>query len=1322
MKRKFVVAMIASLMVIILSSCQLDNIFKWSSSSNILSSSSSIFDTSSITSSDSSTSNSSTTTSEPPVEHVIKITHNNQSNSLYVDETLQLSLLVDNLPYDGNDMYWSSSDNSIAIIDSTGLVRAIKEGNVNISVSLFIDEKLYDDSISLEILHIPVLPTSISLNVESIILNVDDTYQLTPTIYPENADNKSITYISNDTDIATISNDGLITALKGGKTSITATTINGLTAQVELVVHTPVVSFANIDSVTLDVGDIKTITANIRNYDNGTLTYSSSNSEIVSVNSQTGQIKALKHGTATISASITLNSFTYSDEYDAIVRDPSEYTSGLQFTISSDGTYYSVTGYNGANHNVTIPSIYNNLSVEEIADKAFYNNDTIKIVNIPYSIKTIGVQAFAGGCDYLEIINIPYNSQLTTIKKQAFESCDTLRSIRIPKTVSTIELNAFGYCFYGNFTIYCEATSKPSGWDDYWMGYPNIYDLPIIYWNASGIDRDNFVYLYSYDDLSKEYYIEITDYINESNVDSITIPHTINNFVVKSIGSRAFEDCNNINFILFEENCEINNIGDYAFLDCYLYYIIIPSSVQIIGEGAFENSSRVIYCEDSSIQTGWHENWNSSNILTIFNCHDFGKYNEENYYFNYLIVNDDVDAYAAIISFGLNSRTSVDVIIPSAINIDGGDIPVKLINEYLFYDFPEYIQSVFIPSSVGIITGRIFSSQSFSKIYCEILSEAEGWDDEWNYYDNPVVWGYIGISSSTDENHSNNYNLEYSVSKDFDGSKYITITKCNVDEGYYVYVDIPELFNIDGVDIPVKIIAENSFSNTDQIRGVNIPSSVTIIKTEAFRNCNYINFTIDFAENSKLEIIEDYAFAGCNFNNTFNIPSSVKSIGNYAFAGCNFSNTFNIPSSVKSIGNYAFEDCDFENISFGENSKLETLGINAFADCNSLTNIEIPKGVKTISAFNSCDNLETVTFEEGSQLESIAGFMNCLNLKNISIPDTVKRIENSAFEYCSSLTHVVFPSSLTYIGDRAFDGCNLSSLTLPEGLIYIGDYAFRNNKDISSITIPSTVTSIGSYAFYNCSNLLVSFKDNSKLETIGNYAFANCIDLRNISIPSTVTSIGEGAFSGCSNLKKITFSDDSQLENIGTRAFENCSSLEEIIIPVTVTYIGYYAFDGCNKLFIFTKLSREPVNWLSSWNSSYRPVVYEYYSKLSTISSDYLYALCQDKDGNFYITIYGYTGDENVLKISKYMYVTLEEYGRIKIQIKAIAENAFYYASGFEAIYIPDTIEDIGRYGIYGSGFLTIYCEVDNRQSGWDREWISYNYESKVKWGSFMTA
>ena len=158
---------------------------------------------------------------------------------------------------------------------------------------------------------------------------------------------------------------------------------------------------------------------------------------------------------------------------------------------------------------LTIPS-----SITQINACALCGASSITAATIPSSVTSIGSGAFYG-CTGLTSITIP--SSVTSIGSSAFSGCSGLTSITLPDGLTSIGVNAFGYCtgltkiyipasvttittsnntsspFYGcksSLKIYCGASSKPSGWGQYWNYYKSSGsggNLLSVTWGASGL-------------------------------------------------------------------------------------------------------------------------------------------------------------------------------------------------------------------------------------------------------------------------------------------------------------------------------------------------------------------------------------------------------------------------------------------------------------------------------------------------------------------------------------------------------------------------------------------------------------------------------------------------------------------------------------------------------------------------------------------------------------------------------------------------------------------------------------------------------------------
>ena len=120
--------------------------------------------------------------------------------------------------------------------------------------------------------------------------------------------------------------------------------------------------------------------------------------------------------------------------------------------------------------NTIIPS-----DVTSIGNYAFSNCSNLTEIIIPNSIVSIGEYAFAG-CKNLT--NITISESVISIGSYAFFCCSTLSRIIIPLNVVNMGDYVFEMC-HQYLTIYCVATSKPSGWNFGWEGG---YQIISPYW------------------------------------------------------------------------------------------------------------------------------------------------------------------------------------------------------------------------------------------------------------------------------------------------------------------------------------------------------------------------------------------------------------------------------------------------------------------------------------------------------------------------------------------------------------------------------------------------------------------------------------------------------------------------------------------------------------------------------------------------------------------------------------------------------------------------------------------------------------------------
>jgi len=174
---------------------------------------------------------------------------------------------------------------------------------------------------------------------------------------------------------------------------------------------------------------------------------------------------------------------------------------------------------------------------------------------------------------------------------------------------------------------------------------------------------------------------------------------------------------------------------------------------------------------------------------------------------------------------------------------------------------------------------------------------------------------------------------------------------------------------LESVTIPQNVtsIYYGAFANCKNLRSVYIPASVTYISNEAFsQNPSLQSLTVasgNTVYKSKgdciIQISTDTLIIGCN-NSV--IPDYITSIGNYAFYGSGVKR-ITIPKNVEHINYYAFNSCaNLQNVTFEKGSKLKTISSYAFAHCTAVTSFDIPQNVASVGyyAFSNWTLAQTI--------------------------------------------------------------------------------------------------------------------------------------------------------------------------------------------------------------------------------------------------------------------------------------------------------------------------------------------------------------------------
>lgn len=222
------------------------------------------------------------------------------AKTIQVKETLQLKATVTPSNAD-QEVEWSSSNSQVATVSENGLVTGVKAGTTVITATSK-DNPSVKATCTVTVENIPV--ESVTLNKTTLTLVEGNTATLTATVKPDNAFDKTPTWSSSNPEVATVSDKGVVTAVKAGTATITAKC--GEKSASCAVTVTP--QHVDVTGVTLDktnlsmtVGDTQTLTATVApaNASNPSVTWSSDNTSVATVNNS-GIVTAKSAGNATI--------------------------------------------------------------------------------------------------------------------------------------------------------------------------------------------------------------------------------------------------------------------------------------------------------------------------------------------------------------------------------------------------------------------------------------------------------------------------------------------------------------------------------------------------------------------------------------------------------------------------------------------------------------------------------------------------------------------------------------------------------------------------------------------------------------------------------------------------------------------------------------------------------------------------------------------------------------------------------------------------------------------------------------------------------------
>ena len=241
--------------------------------------------------------------------NVTGVTIDKTELELVEGESAQLTATVSPENASDKSVKWTSSDEKVATVDNAGKVTAVAPGSAKITVTTTDGNKEASCTITVSAKKIPV--EGVTLDKTELELVEGESTQLTASVSPEDASDKSVEWTSSDETVATIDNAGKVTAVAPGTAKITVTTNEG--AKEASCTITVSAKKIPVEEVTLDKNEVEIIkgesaqlTATISPEDatDKSVEWSSSDESIATVD-ETGKVTALMVGTTTIKVKTT---------------------------------------------------------------------------------------------------------------------------------------------------------------------------------------------------------------------------------------------------------------------------------------------------------------------------------------------------------------------------------------------------------------------------------------------------------------------------------------------------------------------------------------------------------------------------------------------------------------------------------------------------------------------------------------------------------------------------------------------------------------------------------------------------------------------------------------------------------------------------------------------------------------------------------------------------------------------------------------------------------------------------------------------------------
>ena len=847
-----------------------------------------------------------------------------------------------------------------------------------------------------------------------------------------------------------------------------------------------------------------------------------------------------------------------------------------------------------------------NESCKIIREFAFANDEKLTDINLD-NINMIGHYAFMN-CKSLVDANI---SKVFAIGDRAFMNCEKLAYADITN-LRNCGVEAFANCKAltridnGRYTNFSEGMFKNSGLKELkfeadripancfanckQLTYVEIKNT-LVYVGANAFNNCNSLEEVKFNDGVGTQFIYTRAFNNCTSLSKVTLPDSNFDFEEK-----VFNNCNSLEEIVFNQNTNIVSNHGTLFGNCtnLTKFTVNPNN-------SFYSSNTCLLTNKSGNEiilaaSGYdYTNWVIPSNITLIGEAAFSGISK---LYN-IVINDNITEIKARAFENCSNLSEVVLLNDNVI------IGAYAFNNCSNLDTVSNLEKV-----------KVFNAYSFANTALENIT----------IVDSKVLEGaFSGIKTLTNVNVTSEEIGSYAFANCNNLASVVVNASVINNNAFANCINLNTL-NLNGL----ITIGDSAFINNVKLETVK-SSTLLYIGNYAFANCN--NLTALNTPNVKT--IGDYAFAStdqksANKLTSLEFSNDLETIGEYAFYGSLDLVNVTIGNGLTSIGQYAFATCrNLEEISvlsnlevikectFAEDDALVIVNIpgikyidgGAFMNCTSLANIDLTTVIEIGSeAFYYCSNLISVDLRNAKVIEAGA-FLLASKLETVNIP-VLERIEAQALS-CINVSEIALPNTLKYIAPTAFyyntklvkftnaageDTCTVNDyITLDEGVVYTKTAnnkllltAYPTAKEADSYEVLFNTVRIDDYAGYFNKNIKeLVFPDT--LEFIGNNAFYGCTKLEKIEFKSVKAPTLEGTVSDLG----IEYPTDSEVYKLLNKYFQ---------------FNGYYPLYYAQFKDLIGKTSKMQIVIPANEDvSGYDSILYQLYFDLENLTtSDYV--------------------------------------------------------------------------------------------------------------------